>query len=78
MKAGGFDLKFHHSVPYYTDCVVWRGELLIGEGHSYCSLMDNFDRKVGRKLALARAIAELDKDTRTEIWKEYMKKARYT
>ena len=45
-----------------------------GEGLAYCSINDNFERAIGRKIALTRALkdAGFDKDTRTAIWKEYL------
>jgi hypothetical protein len=37
-----------------------------------CSKLDPFSRKVGRKIALARALQPLDKSVRTVVWKEYL------
>jgi hypothetical protein len=47
------------------------GELLL-EGEAYCSENDIFDKAVGRKISLARAIESLDKETRTEFWNKYI------
>ena len=40
-------------------------------GFSACSKRDQFNRKVGRKVALQRTLQPLDKKIRTEVWKEY-------
>lgn len=44
--------------PGYTICKIYRGEELIGEGRADCSLSDNFNRVVGRKWSLHRALLE--------------------
>lgn len=40
-------------------------------GEAECHPLDNFDRRIGRRLALTRAIEELPRETRKEIWQEY-------
>lgn len=42
-----------------TICEVFLGDALIASGESYCSERDNFCRKIGRDIALGRAVAEL-------------------
>lgn len=41
-------------------------------GAADCSPLDRFDRNDGRKLALARAIKELPKPLRAQLWASYL------
>jgi hypothetical protein len=66
------DLPFVKS----TECKVFSNNMLIGFGITYCSKNDNFNRKIGRKISLTRAISKLDKSTRKEIWDNYWKQVR--
>ena len=57
-----------------TVCIVAldkEGEFLT-EGESYCSILDTFDKAVGRKVSLARAISGFDRSERAEFWKKYI------
>lgn len=40
-------------------------------GTAICSRQDQFNRAVGRKVALTRALKPFDKETRTRFWKRY-------
>lgn len=40
-------------------------------GYSYCNPVDQFNRQTGRKLALTRAIEELPREERAEVWRAY-------
>lgn len=40
-------------------------------GKSWCSSLDQYDKNVGRKKSLARAIKNLPVKMRMEFWKEY-------
>ena len=53
-------------------CRVIDGDF-IGEGFAHQSPKDNNVKKVGRKIALARALSDcgIDKPGRTELWKQY-------
>ncbi len=44
---------------------------LINNGQAICHPDDRFSKKFGRKLALTKAIRDLDKSTRSAIWKKY-------
>jgi len=44
-------------------------------GFAACSKDDNFDRKVGRKVALTEALKVYDKTFRTKIWEEYLERS---
>jgi hypothetical protein len=57
-----------HTEPRY--CV--NGPL----GSARCSKKDNFNRRVGNRLALTRAISGLPVETRKLIWKAYWLKTR--
>ena len=81
-------IGFHHSqepgwyireqaVRGYTTCVIKLGtrEAPEGEfvGEAYCSKLDVFNKEVGRKIALARALnnAKFDRNVRKQIWQTY-------
>ena len=44
---------------------------LIAQGTVWCAPQDNFSRRLGRKLALTRAIEHFDRDFRTKVWHDY-------
>lgn len=69
-------ISFYHDVPYETQCFIHSGEKLVATGYASCSDKDNFDRKVGRKLSMSRALlhAHLSKEERKFIWGEYFSK----
>lgn len=46
----------------------------ISVGYSRCSKKDHFQKELGRKLALERAIINLSKDFRCAIWKTYLER----
>lgn len=71
MKNDKFCIKFHRYSNLVYRCQVFTGVLMIGEGRSHCHPTDNFCKETGRKIALERAVARLDKDTRREIWRLY-------
>ncbi len=46
----------------------------ISEGVSICNIVDNFNRSIGRKLALKDALSKIDdKNLRKIIWNNYRK-----
>lgn len=47
------------------------GDVIIWTGKATCSPTDRFERAIGRKIALQRAIAELPRETRRSIWIQY-------
>jgi hypothetical protein len=55
----------------HTTCVILKGEELISTGKAFCGEKDKYNKEKGRKVALSRAIKNLDRDTRTTIWNEY-------
>lgn len=45
---------------------------VIADGNSFLNPADNFNKNIGRKISLTRALSTIsDKDFRSEIWKEY-------
>lgn len=70
MKNDKFCIKFYRDVETYR-CEVLNGSTSIGNGESYCHPSDNFCKETGRKIALERAVARLDRETRREIWRLY-------
>ena len=46
----------------------------VGFGMARCSAGDIFCRETGRKLAMARALKDLDKPVRTAIWQAYFQR----
>ena len=61
----------HHTAEKVTDCMIDN----LFSGRSYCTPQDQFCRATGRKIALARALRNINvnKDMRRQIWKEYFK-----
>jgi hypothetical protein len=46
--------------------------LVMGYGESLCHPFDNFNKEIGRKNALERAIRHLDRNMRKQIWTAYL------
>ncbi|HYE77581.1 MAG TPA: hypothetical protein VEI97_06320 [bacterium] len=63
------DLIEHKETPYPIENVIARGE-------SWCSVEDNFSRKVGREQALRRAISALPKEDQGRVLHAYYNRAR--
>ena len=59
------------TVRAVTDCIINGGYPV--RGSSRCHVHDQFDRSVGRKISLTRAIYGFSKADRTIIWNEYFK-----
>ena len=72
-----FDVRFTHHldspVPHtevqIANCEWDSTSYLLGAG--LCHPNDQFNKAIGRKVALARAISGLPRETRTQIWKAY-------
>ena len=47
---------------------------LYREGFANCHPKDNFQKKIGRKIALTRTIFDFDEKFRKNIWENYLKK----
>jgi len=78
-KESEFNVSFQH--PTSDGETVRRGTVCTVEGPegavigiSICHPEDNFDRSVGRKRALTRALAPFEKEFRTAVWSEYFRR----
>lgn len=56
-----------------TECIIEKDKNEVAIGVACCSLSDRYVKSVGRKVALARAIEEFDKDFRKAVWEAYIK-----
>ena len=45
------------------------------QGAAYCNPCDQFSKKVGRKLALGRALQALPRNLRQQIWEAYFRQS---
>lgn len=62
-----------------TTCVISEGHQVIAVGRAECSPEDNFDKRVGRRLALSRALSNartLPGEEREAIFNEVCKKVK--
>jgi hypothetical protein len=71
-----YKIAFRHSldVVKFTECTIMdEDKKILYIDYATCHPNDNFDRSKGRKISLSRVLQKfnLDRDTRTEIWKEY-------
>ena len=64
----------------FTDCLVFDKEKGLESpeivGRAYCSSVDTFNKAVGRKTSLTRAVQGFSKEERTEIWGKYFSTVR--
>ena len=71
----GLAIQFKHNTDEgVTIChLLNKHGLSVSQGAAYCHELDQFNRKIGRKLSLARALkaAFLCKQNRAEIWAAY-------
>lgn len=57
-----------------TSCFITEEDEQICFGESFCGVNEKaFDKSVGRKVSLARALEGTDKAFKTAIWEEYFK-----
>jgi hypothetical protein len=85
-NLGCFTVHFQHAMtegaPRRTRCVIHaaRKEKCTGnlcgatdalQGQAHCAAGDMFDKSRGRKVALARALKSLPRQSRAEIWTAY-------
>jgi len=73
MKLGKFEIEFHHNKnECKTTCIVQnRFNGLVSTGEVTCGKNDNFEKKIGRKISLTRAIETLPRENRILIWEDY-------
>ena len=76
---GNVRIKFMHftDVPQKkTTCLIENDEgKVLTKGTAFLYYKDNFDRAIGRKVALTNALKSLtlSKDERVDVWKAYWK-----
>lgn len=70
-KLGKYTIDFDHYDNLISVCKVHNGDKTISTGKAHKAKNDNFNKSLGRKIALTRAIKMLPKDERTEIWNDY-------
>ena len=74
ISANGYEytIKFQHrrvdSGEGMTRCLVSIGSSSSFEGYAFCSPKDGFNKAIGRKISLTRALAVLPKSQRAAIW----------
>ena len=55
-----------------TTCIIFNEEgVEVSSGVANVHPKDNFNKEKGRQIALGRAISNMDKKYRTQIWEEY-------
>ena len=77
MKAGDYWVKWFHNVKEgATVCTLDKDENVAGTGLAELSVNDQYDRSIGRKVSLTRALtnADISRKERTEIWHTLMAK----
>jgi hypothetical protein len=73
LSLPGTNAEFTHVTYCYIDVLVDEDYALLSTGQALCSASDIFEKAIGRKVSLTRALknAGFDRETRTAIWKEY-------
>ena len=79
MKIQNLHVKFEHknlmSPPYHTKCTVSTLDraAAVGVGFAHCRSTDQFNKEIGRKLSLLRAMQNcgLNREERYQIWEGY-------
>jgi hypothetical protein len=53
-----------------TECKLWFKNVLLGEGVAVCHPNDNFEKRIGRKVAFGKAVSDtgFNKEGRTALW----------
>lgn len=58
-----------------TLCSVVIDEEIASTGLAQCSTSDNFEKAMGRKIAMARAVERFPLEIRKALWNEYWKRS---
>jgi hypothetical protein len=59
------------TTPKTCECNIYEDDKLTAFGHSHCNPKDLFNYATARKVALAKAVKEFDRETRTKFWNNY-------
>lgn len=80
MKLGNYEVEWNYYASETgivdTICKIIDLDDVPRFGYATCSPADKFIKDIGRKLSLTRALKNmnLDKNERTQIWKDYFRK----
>jgi capsule polysaccharide modification protein KpsS len=61
-------------IHHRTTCTILDADMnVLAQGCASCCGLDNFDKAIGRKIALTRAISilQLEKEKRRQVWFQY-------
>lgn len=84
-EVGSFDLEIYYDAPYIknratevrlTHHANRPEDIFVLRGVAECNENDLFTKSFGRKLAFGRAIAFLDRKSRTILWRAFFEKVR--
>lgn len=70
MVNQGFEVKVHYlrdgdNVPYSAMAMVYDPNMLyVGVGQSFCNPKDQFVKKIGRHIAVVRAVKQMEEEQR--------------
>ena len=61
-----------------TYCLITKDDIAIG-GFAHCSIKDNFNKAMGRKVSLTKALTKsgLSKESRKAVWHAYFYRGGY-
>jgi len=76
-------VKFRHykteeneGISHVTSCeIIDDRAKILNSGYAICSILDQFSRKIGRKISLGRALLNAfpeDKELRRKFWETYL------
>jgi len=76
IPSGEYSIKFEYNMKKRTTVAsvarLDNGDVIeVSRAKTRCSRCDFFNKRVGRKLALAQAIKSFDRAERTEIWTQF-------
>lgn len=76
-RGTNFEIRKHKAVTDVTYCSILVNNVEF-TGLAACADGDTFNKEIGRKVALTRALkeAKLNKSTRTEVWNMYFNRYR--
>ena len=71
-----FAYEYESDVPEATNCVVTDPQKTFeATGRAVCDSRDEFVKRIGRKIALKKAVATFPRETRKQIWDGYISQA---
>lgn len=72
MKVSDYYVKWKYTGKI-TTCIILKEQDLVSVSNTVCGDSDTYNKEIGRKIALTRAIrnANLPKELRTKFWETY-------